>query len=124
LAGGTLAVYRAPEQIIRPAAQSVGCHSTVARRSGTVASSKRKEEMMKTINKSAKEIVKEVWQAFVGIGRHFVRTLDHMSWPAIVGMCIVIALFLTILPLAITLFIGVLIAKLAINAFGNKKQHG
>jgi hypothetical protein len=47
-----------------------------------------------------------------------------MSWPAIVGMCIVIALFLTILPLAITLFIGVLIAKLAINTFGDKKQHG
>jgi hypothetical protein len=66
----------------------------------------------------------QVWQAFVGIGRHFVRTLDHMSWPAIVGMCIVLALFLTILPLAITLFIGVLIAKLAINAFGDKKQHG
>ncbi|WP_139232726.1 hypothetical protein [Duganella sp. CF458] len=80
--------------------------------------------MMKTINKSAKETVKEVWQAFVGIGRHFVRTLDHMSWPAIVGMCIVIALFLTILPLVITLFIAVLIAKLAINVFGDKKQHG
>jgi hypothetical protein len=124
LAGSPLAVHRTPPQVIRLAVHFVGCRSTVARRSGTVASSKRKEEMMKTINKSAKETVKEVWQAFVGIGRHFVRTLDHMSWPAIVGMCIVIALFLTILPLAITLFIGVLIAKLAINAFGDKKQHG
>lgn len=79
---------------------------------------------MKTINKSAKETVKEVWQAFVGIGRHFVRTLDNMTWPAIVGMCVLIALFLTILPLVITLFIGALIAKFAINVFGDKKQHG
>lgn len=79
---------------------------------------------MKTINKSAKETVKEVWQAFVGIGRHFVRTLDKMTWPAIVGMCVLIALFLTILPLVITLFIGALIAKFAINVFGDKKQHG
>ena len=79
---------------------------------------------MKTINKSAKETVKEVWQAFVGIGRHFVRTLDQMSWPGIVAMCIAIALFLTILPLAIALFIAVLVIKLAINAFGGKKQHG
>lgn len=79
---------------------------------------------MKTINKSAKETVKEMWQAFVGIGRHVVRTLDEMSWPAIVGMCIVIALFLTILPLVITLLIGALIAKPAINVFGDKKQHG
>ena len=83
---------------------------------------------MKTINKSAKETVKEVWHALIGIGRHFVRTLDHMSWPAIVAMCVVIALFLTILPMVITLFIAVLIIKLAINVFsdkfGDKKQHG
>ncbi len=79
---------------------------------------------MKTINKSAKETVKEVWHAFIGIGRHFVRTLDHMSWPAIIAMCVVIALFLTILPLVITLFIAALIVKLAINVFGDKKQHG
>lgn len=79
---------------------------------------------MKTINKSCKETVKEVWQAFIGIGRHFVRTLDHMSWPAIVAMCVVLALFLTILPMVITLFIAVLIVKLAINLFGDKKQHG
>jgi uncharacterized membrane protein len=39
-------------------------------------------------------------------------------------MCVVIALFLTILPLALTLFIAVLVIKLAINAFGGKKQHG
>jgi len=73
---------------------------------------------MKTINKTCKETVKEVWHAFIGIGRHFVRTLDHMTWQGIVVMCIVLALFLTILPLAITLFIVVLVVKLAINAFG------
>lgn len=79
---------------------------------------------MKTINKSVKETVKEVWHAFIGIGRHFIRTLDHMSWPGLVAMCIVIALFLTILPLALTLFVAALVIKLAINAFGGKKQHG
>ncbi|XLZ72963.1 hypothetical protein ABT364_13600 [Massilia sp. SR12] len=79
---------------------------------------------MKTINKSFKDTVKEVWHAFIGIGRHFVRTLDNMSWPAIVAMCVVLALFLTILPLVITLFVAVLIVKLAINVFGDKKQHG
>jgi hypothetical protein len=109
---------------MRSAVQFVGCPSPVAGNSGTVAPSKRKEDTMKTINKSAKETVKEVWQAFAGIGRHFVRTLDHMSWPGIVAMCVVIALFLTILPLAITLFLCVLVVKLAINAFGDKKQHG
>jgi len=78
---------------------------------------------VKTINKSFKETVKEVWQAGIGIGRHFVHTLDRMSWPGIVMLCLLTALFLSILPLAMTLFVAVLIVKLAINLFSGKRNY-
>lgn len=78
---------------------------------------------MKTINKTFKETVNEVADAFLAIGRHLVRTLECMSWPALLAMCIVVALFLTILPLAVMLFIGFMIAKLAIGLFVVKKAH-
>jgi len=76
---------------------------------------------MKTINKTFKETFNEVVEAFLAIGRHLVRTLECMSWPALLSMCIVVALFLTILPLAVMLFLGFMIAKLAIGLFAAKK---
>ena len=78
---------------------------------------------MKTINKTFKETANEVADAFLAIGRHLVRTLECMSWPALLAMCIVVALFLTILPLAVMLFIAFMIAKLAIGVFVVKKTH-
>jgi len=78
---------------------------------------------MKTINKTFKETANEVVDAFLAIGRHLVRTLECMSWPALLAMCIVVALFLTILPLAVMLFIAFMIAKLAIGVFVVKKTH-
>jgi hypothetical protein len=79
------------------------------------------EQTMKTINKTFKQTVNEVTDAFLAIGRHIVRTLECMSWPALLAMCIVVALFLTILPLALTLFVAILIVKLAIGLFAAKQ---
>ncbi|HEY1151528.1 MAG TPA: hypothetical protein VGF27_23320 [Pseudoduganella sp.] len=76
---------------------------------------------MKTINKTFKETVTEVTDAFLAIGRHIVRTLECMSWPALLATCVVVALFLTILPLALTLFVAILIVKLAIGLFASKQ---
>jgi hypothetical protein len=79
---------------------------------------------MKTINKTFKETVKEVAQACLGIVRHVTHTLDKMSWPALVSMCVVFAIFLTILPLALTLLLGVVIVKLVISLFSGEAKHG
>ncbi|MGO4379454.1 hypothetical protein [Pseudoduganella sp. RAF53_2] len=75
---------------------------------------------MKTINKTFKQTVNEVLDAFIAIGRHIVRTLECMSWPSLLAMALVVAFFVSILPLALTLFVVFLIAKLVIGFFAAK----
>ncbi|GGB89251.1 hypothetical protein [Pseudoduganella buxea] len=73
---------------------------------------------MKTINKTFTETVREAANAVLSVGRHAVRRLGRMSWPALLALCVMLALLLTILPLALTLFVIFLLAKLVIGAFG------
>ena len=61
-------------------------------------------------------LLKEIAHALFQTARFGLRTLRRMSWPALLGACVVMALFLTILPLAIVLFTVFLTLKLAVGA--------
>lgn len=81
---------------------------------------------MKTINRSIGDVFREVGQASMSVLRHSMRTLSRMSWPALLASCVMLALLLTILPLALTLFVIFLLLKLAVAVIGNyshSKKH-
>lgn len=59
----------------------------------------------------------EVLQAGLHVLRFAGRTLQRMSWPALLVACVMAAFVLTILPLALTLFAFFLLLKLAIGCF-------
>jgi Flp pilus assembly protein TadB len=51
------------------------------------------------------------------------RSLMALSWPALLAMAVVLACLVTILPLVLTLFIGLLLLKLLVTAlFGRRPQ--
>lgn len=69
---------------------------------------------MKTINRSCGDVLREVGAAASHVTRYVMRTLSRMSWPALLASCVMLAILLTILPLALTLFAVFLLAKIAI----------
>jgi hypothetical protein len=69
---------------------------------------------MKTINRTCGDVFREVGAAASHVGRYCMRTLSRMSWPALLASCVMLAILLTILPLALTLFAVFLLAKIAI----------
>jgi len=73
---------------------------------------------MKTINKTFTETVREASDVIVSIVRHGMRRLERMSWPSLLALCVMLAILLSILPLALTLFVIFLLVKLVIGAFG------
>ncbi|QBE62885.1 hypothetical protein [Pseudoduganella lutea] len=73
---------------------------------------------MKTINKTCTDTVQEAWNAMVRILRHAIRRLERMPWPTLLTVCVMLALLITLLPLALTLFVLFLLVKLAANALG------
>lgn len=82
---------------------------------------------MKTINRSFTDVLREVGKAATHIGHFFMRTLSRMSWPGLLASCVMLALLLTILPLALTLFAVFLLLKLAasmIASYHDKKRNG
>ncbi len=60
--------------------------------------------------------VTEAAQAAMQVLRFGSRKLQRMSWPALLAACLIAALVLTVLPLALTLFVVFLLLKLAIGA--------
>jgi hypothetical protein len=72
------------------------------------------EDPMKTINRTIGDVFREVGRATQQVGRSCMRALSRMSWPALLASCIMMALLLTILPLALTLFAIFLLLKVAI----------
>jgi hypothetical protein len=73
---------------------------------------------MKTINKTCTETLSEAWDAMVQIVRHALRRLERMPWPTLLAVCVMLALLVTVLPLALTLFVLFLLVKLAASALG------
>lgn len=82
---------------------------------------------MKTINRTIGDVFREVARATQQVGRSLTRALSRMSWPALLASCIMMALLLTVLPLALTLFAVFLLLKVAIALIAghnlNKRTH-
>jgi hypothetical protein len=65
---------------------------------------------------SVLDVLDEVGTAFLHTARYGARTLQRMSWPALLLACVLMAMILTLLPLALLLFTAFLLLKLAVGA--------
>jgi hypothetical protein len=82
---------------------------------------------MKNVNHTIGDVFREVGAAATHIGRYFMRTLSRMSWPALLASCFMLAVMLTILPLALTLFAIFLLAKIVmalVAGYQDNKRRG
>lgn len=61
-------------------------------------------------------LAKEVGLAFIGIVAALIEILMRMSLPRLLAVCLVTALIVMILPLAVTLFVVALILKIVAAA--------
>jgi hypothetical protein len=61
-------------------------------------------------------LLEELGRAFAHAVRYGARAIATMSWPQMIAACIALALIITILPLAVCLFIFFMIVKLAVAA--------
>ncbi len=68
-------------------------------------------------------VFSEVGRAFCAGVRLAARTLRRMSWPALLLSCVLLSLLLTILPLAMTLFVVFLLLKLLVATVFVKRHH-
>ena len=77
---------------------------------------------MKTINRTCSGTLREAWDAVVRIARHAMRRLERMPWPSLLVVCVMLALLITVLPLALTLFVLFLLVKLVAAALGPQRR--
>jgi hypothetical protein len=65
---------------------------------------------------SFSELLEEIARAFAQAVRYGGRAVATMSWPQLAAACVALALVITIVPLAICLFVVFMIVKLAVAA--------
>ena len=72
------------------------------------------------------QFLEEIAQAFIKAVRYGVRAIATMSWPALLMACVGLALAITIVPLAIFLFLVFMAIKLAVAAIvlNTRRRHG
>lgn len=70
------------------------------------------------------ELLDDIVQACGRTLRFGVNALQRMSWPTLLVACFMLALLLTVVPLALVLFAVFLLLKLAIGALviGSRRQ--
>ena len=80
--------------------------------------------MSKVNTQAVLDLIEEILHAFVRTLRHGVRLIGRMSPPALLGAALVLAFILTILPLALVLFVIFLLIKIAVGAsvIGSRRQ--
>lgn len=72
---------------------------------------------MKTINAaSINELLDDIFRATMQAARSLTRAIGAMAWPQLAATCILLALLITIVPLAFTLFVAFMIVKLVVAA--------
>jgi hypothetical protein len=70
------------------------------------------------------ELLEEIGRALSQALRRGSRVIATMSWPQLAATCLALALVVTIVPLAICLFIGFMAIKLAVAAIViNTRRH-
>ena len=80
--------------------------------------------MSKVNTQAVLDLIEEIFRAFARTLRYGVRLIGRMSPPALLGAALVLAFILTILPLAIVLFVVFLLIKIAVGAsvIGSRRQ--
>ena len=73
--------------------------------------------------RSIGQILSEGVNDFIRIGAELLQAMLHLPVPALLFTCLVLAIFLTILPLTLTLFVIFLIVKGIIALVSPKQQH-
>lgn len=72
---------------------------------------------MKNLNFSAfLNLVEDLGHSFIRASRYIVRAMATMSWPQLLVTCIALALAISIVPLALTLFIIFMAVKIIVAA--------
>ena len=79
--------------------------------------------MSKITRQGVLDVLNEVGTAFLRTARYGARTLQRMSWPALLLACVLMAMVLTLLPLALLLFTAFLLLKLAVGACILERHH-
>lgn len=72
--------------------------------------------------RSIGQIVREGASDFIRIANDFVQAMLRLSLPALLAACLLLAIFLSILPMALTLFVIFIMIKIII-ALVSPKQH-
>jgi ABC-type bacteriocin/lantibiotic exporter with double-glycine peptidase domain len=72
--------------------------------------------------RSIGQILSEGVNDFIRVGGELLQSMLRLPLPALLLACLMLAFFLTILPLAITLFVVFLIIKLIIAMISPKQQ--
>ena len=70
-------------------------------------------------------LLDEILLACSRLARFGIRTIGRLSWPALVGVAVIAAFILSILPAAMVLFAFFLLLKVAIGAcvVGRRRKH-
>jgi hypothetical protein len=72
---------------------------------------------MKTITfDSINDLLDDIFRATMQAARGLARAIGAMAWPQLLATCVVLALLITILPLAFTLFVAFMLVKLVVAA--------
>jgi ABC-type bacteriocin/lantibiotic exporter with double-glycine peptidase domain len=78
--------------------------------------------MTENNQRSIGQILSEGANDFIRIGTEFLQAMLRLPVPALLIACLLLAIFLTILPLALGLFVIFLIIKLIIAVVSPKQQ--
>ncbi|MDB5961156.1 MAG: hypothetical protein JWP59_2450 [Massilia sp.] len=65
---------------------------------------------------SINTLLDDIFRATMQAARALVRAIGAMAWPQLMATCVLLALLITIVPLAFTLFIVFMIVKLVVAA--------
>lgn len=78
--------------------------------------------MTENNERSIGQILSEGTNDFIRIGTEFLQAMLRLPLPALLVACLLLAIFLTILPMALGLFVIFLIIKLIIAIVSPKQQ--
>lgn len=65
---------------------------------------------------SISELLDDIARATMQAARQLARAIGAMAWPQLLASCVLLALLITILPLAFTLFVAFMMVKLVVAA--------
>lgn len=69
-------------------------------------------------------LLADIGNAIVRAGRYVARAMATMSWPALLVSCVALALAITIIPMALFLFVIFMTARMVVIACASRRRRG